>query len=229
MKEVAPAVINGVTEVLEDRAVRADTVTRHGLREMLTDTVNGLLDARGLTRLTELLESLPDELRRRDGAAAPDAAAAAAVGGRHAMHEWGGRLHPVPQSFQLPSGSTRAAFLEYCCGNAELCYPPLRLLTPLDMPTLNVRKRWSDYLFLMRKVEVLLKQRGAWLPMPTADQAGRMFDAAADAVGVPATTTKNRKRRTQQLQWPTVASLLRGKRHHASAVGGGRDGDGDGE
>jgi hypothetical protein len=108
----------------------------------------------------------------------------------------------------------------YCCGSAEHALPPLRILTPADMPSKNLRKRLSDYLQLLRPLVQHLRDRGAWVERPTIEQANHMFDLAAAVVDLPTVTEKQRKRRVTQLQWSTVASLLRGKRHHGDGAPG---------
>jgi hypothetical protein len=128
------------------------------------------------------------------------------------VHHWGGLLRPVPDTFTFPVCSALAAFQLYCSGNAELQYPPLRILTPADMPTRDSRKRLSDYRFLMRKLEGRLRRDGAWVPEPTLDDCNTMFDAAADEITVPEWTAGQRKRRLTQLKWTTLVKVLRKSR-----------------
>jgi hypothetical protein len=229
MRAIGPAVVTGVVKELNDRAIGAGTVTRDGLQELLETVVASKLRDAGVGRVLQLLESRTD---RQLPVAGPPDREPSDPDYPYALHTWGGGLHRVPESFRFPKCSPRSAFILYCCGSAEHRYPPLRLLDPSDMKDRNQRKRLSDYLFLMRKLKARLEQLGQWVAHPTVENANEMYDAAANAIETSAVTGMKRKRRTTQLKWISIVSLLRKKQHHdegdAAAHPDGDEDDGDG-
>jgi hypothetical protein len=82
-------------------------------------------------------------------------------------HMWGGQFHMLPQDFQFPSGGILTAFQAWCTADVAKGYPPLRQITPTDMPTNNMKKRLSDYRYLMNTMEQHLKVNGGWIEQPT--------------------------------------------------------------
>ena len=78
------------------------------------------------------------------------------------MFSWGGRLRQVPEDFTFPKGSPRIAWLNYCCGDPDKAYPPLRLLTHHDMANKSMMKRHSEYRLLMGAIEEVVQAKGMW-------------------------------------------------------------------
>lgn len=129
----------------------------------------------------------------------------------HALHMWDGMLHLVPQDFEFPSVTVRQAFMLWACGSLEKNLPAFRFLTPRDMPSVNMRKRLSDFCAIMRPLENAAKaatspvwpkdSHGKWKASLTAAEASSVFEAVEDVVSIPDETGKGRLRRGSQLLW----------------------------
>ncbi len=149
----------------------------------------------------------------------------AATHSSSAEYSWQGRLHPVPETFVLPVGAVDHAFFHWAVGSKEPPYPPLHTLAPHDMPTINVRKRFSDYRKLMGLIERKAKEAGHW-PKDGGQQwkerlslaeARIAFDSVAEEFELASQTRTGRRRRVSQLAWNTVY-----KAHCVSSSGSGR-------
>jgi len=145
------------------------------------------------------------------GSASARTAAAAAVSVTMVpMYTWtDGTKHPVPQSFALPKGTVLTAWVQYCCGDPAVQYPPLRSLLPTDMPTNAIRKRFSDFKWLMRKIEQQAERAHLMGVEMTIEEATRAYNICRGAVQVPELTEKRRKRRVGQMQWTSTVKVLR--------------------
>lgn len=141
-ESVPSKVVTGVIEVLEERAIGAGTVTYDGLKQMLTEVMDERLQLRGI-ELPQGELNLADAPRR--------------VVQPVQMHMWGGKFHPVPENFDLPQGSLLAGYQAWCCGNDAKQYPPLRAVSGTDMPTRNLKSRFSDFRFAMGTVDAKVK------------------------------------------------------------------------
>ena len=160
-ENLVPDVVSGVTGVLEERAIGAGTVTRDGLSEMLTEVFES----------SSLYDSLTKVLQAQSGCVNTSSSSSSS-GGQHSRkpltpYVWGGRFHLVPQDFTLPDGSALQGWQHYLCGNESRNYPPLRLVTPEDMASKNLRKRLSDFKFLMRAIEDRVKAADKWIESPS--------------------------------------------------------------
>ena len=112
LEEVPPQVVDGVANVLEEKAVNAGQVTTHGLKDMLQKC---LTDA-GLTRAVEQLNNPGHPVARPSdgGLASPENGSAIQQqqlhrdSSRHGFtpYAWGGRFHLAPEGYQLPTGVT---------------------------------------------------------------------------------------------------------------------------
>ena len=88
---VVPKIVQGVTAVLEEKAVGLGTVTTNGLKEMLAQVLRE-------TGVEELVQSARNG---RIGPIEEDAANAERPAVR-SLHMWGDMLHMVPEDFELP-------------------------------------------------------------------------------------------------------------------------------
>ncbi len=155
---------------------------------------------------------------RQGGPFGNDDASAAATSGpdervpQRELYSWGGKLHMVPEDFDLPKVPVSQAFILWTCGNLEKKYPAFRLLSPQDMPTPNLRKRFSDLKNFMEVLEKRAKsandpcwprmQRGlAWKDSLTLVEARAAFDKVATVIAIPSKTGKGRDRRVEQMAW----------------------------
>lgn len=195
-------VVSGVAQILEERAIGAATVTRHGLSEMLTDVFQS----------SPLYESLSSFLKLQNGSANTNSSSSSSNGHSRrpiTPYAWGGRFHLVPQDFSLPDGSALLAWQHYLCGDESHGYPPLKVVPPDDMPNKNLRKRLSDFKFLMRFFEERVKAGDRWIDNPSVAQANAMFAVAAASLDLNGTDTESSNKRSSQAKWLTLVKHLR--------------------
>jgi hypothetical protein len=132
-------IIAGVVRELEIRAIGAGTVTRDGLKESLMEC----LEEAGVMRVVRGIES-------------PSVAESIpSVNSTVAQR--------FPIDVKLPVGSVSIAWQYWCCGNASQFYPPLSNLKPSDIQDSKVRKRLSDYRFLMSKIQRRAVELNIWV------------------------------------------------------------------
>jgi hypothetical protein len=129
----------------------------------------------------------------------------------HGMFMWGGRFHLVPEDFAFPHGGSLLAFQHYCRGDDAKGYPPYRRLQPLDMSSKNLRRRLSDFKFLMGMMEMELMAKSNWIESPTLEEVNQMYDIALPvfSVTIPSHTQGARKRRKAHFKWTTMVHLVR--------------------
>ncbi|KAG9415491.1 hypothetical protein AC1031_008936 [Aphanomyces cochlioides] len=132
------------------------------------------------------------------------------------LFTWNGSLHRVPATFKFPSGTVSNAWEYWCCGDSRLHYPPLRLLQPTDMPTLQHRKRLSDFRFLMREIDRLVVENGTMIHSPSVAEAANMLDAVKQFLPIYDHTDVNRIRRKDHLKWTSAVNIMRKKRRTTS-------------
>ena len=146
METIAPAAVQGVVEVLEARAIGAGTVTFAGLEALLEQKLADVMASTGLADLAQRL------VPGAGTGAHPLAVAQQRGEPQQQVHMWGGSFRSLPNTFRLPTGGIRIAWLHYMCPNNELGYPPLRGVAPrdvIDAPrgvegVKNQRKHFSD-------------------------------------------------------------------------------------
>ena len=183
--------VEGVTQVLEDRAIGAGTVTFDGLRNMLRSVVG---ECNGPPRATDTNQTESQN---------------AINTGPGIWHHYGGRFHRVPQNFELPNGSAEQLWIHWCCGNATLQFAPLKNLAPMDLDDRNLRKRLSDARFLMMKIESKAQELELNLNNINAGDAAAVFDQCKEVLNIPNSTSQGRDRRTGQLKWTTIVKHFR--------------------
>lgn len=174
------------------------------------DTLKQLLETQFASFDKKVQSSLRQnaEVQEKDHASASQNVEAESHG---ELFAWGGRLHMVPQDFTLPPVPASQAFMLWVSGSVEKKYPPLRLLSPTDMPTLNTRKRYSDLKTFMSVLESDAKRgrkaywprlaNGAWKHSLTVTEARDVFKKVAGSISISNSTNKGRKRRIEQLAW----------------------------
>jgi len=200
--ELVGEVVSGMSDLLEEKAVGAGTVTRHGLAEYMTEVWES----------SPLYKSLSAFLAQHDSSASSASSALSSTSSAHPQvttaHMWGGRFHLVPQDFSLPDGSALLAWQQYLCGDPARGYPPIRVIPPEDMPSSNLRKRLSDFKFLMRTLEEHVKAADRWIDRPTIAHANEMFYIGASALQLSFSDESSNKR-SSQTKWLTLVKHLR--------------------
>lgn len=221
MGHLANNVIKGVTQVLEERAIEAQSVTPAQLEEKLMDVFRR-------TGVLDFMQKANEGQLFAGGQAAPGNAAPApapAQAPAHRLYHWGGRFSKVPETFVVPKGSTAVAFQHWMFGSHEAGYPPLRTVMPVDVPA-KQKERFSHLRWLMRELEQEAKQRRVWIKAPSPEEAVGVFRATMPHLGLPSRTANGRKRRVDDLNWGTVVNSLRKVRSRNSDEDEASDDDG---
>jgi hypothetical protein len=133
---------------------------------------------------------------------------------------WGGRYHMIPQNFELSTtASSRQAFVLWVCGSKEKKYPPLCFVSPQDMATKNLRKRFSDLKKWMEVIESKAKdddetvwprqEDGTFRKRLSLTQANAVFDAVEHYIVLGDKTPKGRERRFHQMAWTSHYKVWR--------------------
>jgi len=203
-----------VDEILEQKAVGAGTVTFQGLENMIRHVMRdaGLADAVNALKQPAVTSSSSSTV------AVTPITPPNNVEGMYPVYWYDGKVHLFPQTFRLPKGTALHAWQLFMCGDATKGYPPLRKLTSADVGSdKNQRKRFSDYKFLMEKIEAKARQESRWNPQPSLTQANEMFEVGETAIfpseplGISSSATSpvTRKRRRGQMKWTTLVKLNR--------------------
>ena len=77
------------------------------------------------------------------------------------------------------------------------------------MPSLNLRKRLSDFRYLNQRIESSLKSNNNWTTTNDVQEVDNMFDLVESLLVISDRTTSNRQRRTGQINWRTTVKILR--------------------
>jgi hypothetical protein len=196
INSIVPAVVDGVMEGLEERAVEANTITRTGARSIFSEVLheNGVID------MVTQLQTYCEAVQRASPEVQPNT---------NQVFCYQNRLHVLPENFRWPKGTVLTAWQYWCLGSEEDGYPPLRKISSSDITTIGAKRRFSDFVFLNRKIEDFVKSNGKWVENPTAIDVNMMYETGKEAVELPDKTLKNRNRRNPQLSWTTVVKELR--------------------
>jgi len=191
-----------MSQILEEKAVGAGTVTFQGLEALIKTVMTSL----GVPQVVEALK----------GAAPASVSSSSSSSSASQLVAYDGRLHRVPADFLLPRGTMLHAWQLFVCGEASKGYPPLKQLKPVDIGSnKNKRKRFSDYTFVMGLISQRVKEEKKWINNPSITEANAMFavgDAAFSSVlpefasAAPPHIGRKRKR-SGQMRWTTIAKL----------------------
>ena len=199
---LAPEVAARIEYVLEERAIAARSVTPVELSSILD---------RELTAIRQLLS----------GALSPSSTSTSNSSETHETHTgttislWGGRLHLLPETFELPTGNCFDAWAWWCLGSANHQVPPLRRLTPHEFSSKLRKKQFGHFQYLNNTIEARLREIGVTPNWERLDDgaAAQLFHQSGVLSCIPSQTSQNRKRRTNEISWQTCVSILRnGKR-----------------
>lgn len=198
LKESVTGVIEGIVQELEDRAIGAGTVTRHGLEDMLMSclTAAGV----GQSSSSSHMENLVAQEATRTN--------------QCNLFFWNGQMARLPQDFKFPTGGPCIAWQYWCCGNEIRQYPPLRFIKAQDIFDIKVRKRLADYRLLMGTIENKARALGIMKGNMTIEESISVYEQCKEDIAIDTETAgRHRKRRLNQLTWITYSNELRKRRH----------------
>jgi hypothetical protein len=202
---IARDVIAGVRVILDEAAEERGTPSCSRIATTIVDC----LEERGLLR------HLPDPTERAEST--PLMETHVNLGSSEfRLHTWGGGFHAFPEGMALPDGTAEQAWVFWCCGDPMRSLPPYRRLKSADLSNTKQRKRLPDLKFLMNLVEQRAATLGIDTSSLTTQEAVSTFRRCDDVLAVPEVTANARKRRSSQLVWQTVTTIMRKKMRIAS-------------
>jgi len=144
VKQILPALVDsvqktvdGITNILEERAIGAGTVTKDGLEKMIRSTMESVMNMVNLTPnplAEETIQETNSDFNIK-------------------MFQWDSRFNRLPEDYCLPTGSTRSAFQQWMLNDTEKGISKLRACGPQDFRDSKKRKRFSELQCLMRTIE----------------------------------------------------------------------------
>ena len=183
--------VEGVAQVLEERAIGAGTVTTSGLEEILSRQLSMFMREMPINnQVMNLPESnLP-------------------VVSSSQMFNWGGGLRRLPENFMIPVGTVSTVFKCWMIPNTVTSVCALRYCSTKDFNKVKA-KRFCDLRKVMTRIESVARDKGLFVERPTAEETEEMITAWEEEVEIPNITPKGRIRRLGQLEWTYVLKLLR--------------------
>jgi hypothetical protein len=201
LNNIPSTVVEGVMAELESRAIGAGTVTRSGLKDLLNDCLSeaGVFD---------LVNKLSTGIQLQSAVAENELITASADNAR--VHFWGGKLHILPEDFTFPNCGVLVAWQIWCCGDASKQIPALIRVSPIDLSTKDLRKRLSDFRFLMHRIQSKVTGEIS-LERITISQCNDLFLVVENELESELATSLNntKKRRVSQMKWSTAVNLIR--------------------
>jgi hypothetical protein len=186
-------VASHVNSYLQENAIEAKAVTP----EMTKQIMRNILHETGLLRVVQALDnSGAVQLQSAPPAAPPPVS----------------RTTDYAQ-FSFPNAPPRAAFQLWLCGDAAREYPPYRQLQPDQLHTSDLRKRLSDFRFLMHYIEKQIRavEPNANFNGPSLTEVNRLYDLVESVV------TPRTSNRREQAIWSTVVRHVRQRARIAAA------------
>jgi len=102
---------------------------------------------------------------------------------------WEDRPRRVPKDFKFPTVTLRVAWSLWWLGSrrGEMEIPPFRFLHSADLPSTNVKKKWSDWKAVLKPMLQKLESDHPTYPsaQPTEEEVERMFHLVVDTVPNP--------------------------------------------
>jgi hypothetical protein len=148
------------------------------------------------------------------------------------LHYYGGQYHRVPESWRFPNCGVFTVWRQWLVGDRVQQIPPLKVLKAFDVKRLDLiplsdvelrcrahtgrnankrrpaRKTLNDLQFLMKHIEVKVKDAGAWTDEHTLENVDAMYQVVASVFG-PTGTSHNA--RATQARWSTFLNQIRKK------------------
>lgn len=217
-------VVEGVTQVLENRALQSNVVTPHGVQAIMESFLDRILDSHQSRR------SLTPP--RQEMLAAVDIPRQTEEGGQsYRAYDWGQlNFQPFPQGFSIAKGVVRTMWVHWMCENTSSIdgheYPvrPLRKIVNLkprgNKQLIDIGKDLSALRNLMYLLESKARQHEDWNEAPTSSQAMDLYHNASlesvwvsklnqlDTVHLENGRRKRKRGRIGQLLWKTVSKGL---------------------
>jgi hypothetical protein len=193
--------------VLEGNAQLAGQITPQMAMTMISKT----LEDSGIHELIARLDSGPVQqvvsLQVNEAPVAPP--------GRIGGYVWGGLAKNLPEHYKIPSVTLPHAFQLWHCGNDDPNNPHISLcqVSEKDVSNAKQRKMFSEYKFAMKRIDNMLKENPKWKGKfeedPLVFSVNEVMTMLASGTPVNPRTASGRSRRMHELEWTTVAKIMR--------------------
>ena len=155
--------INGLIQVLEDRAIGSGTVTYDGLTETINTTMKNVLESTGVLALLAANQTANTAVAQDLN---PNPVAV-----QSELFYWNGRYRQIPEDFEFPKGGVAIIFQAWFFPNERLKYPSLKRLQLVDFDVnTSKRKRLSGLQKLIKIIQDKLIATDHWIANPTVLQ-----------------------------------------------------------
>lgn len=200
-------VITSVIQELEDRAIQARAITPDHLSEALEahfTRVEETFDS----RLSSWLQNASTQTQSRNNNTQ--------IHTEDQRNEriWNGGPRLLPDGYRLPKCPPSVAFQYWCFGDPHRGIPPLNRTKHSDFSNKDSRKRFSDFSFLMKKMEEMMTQLNKERPREESPEAQQLFIELEYKLIHSIDDHVSRKRTTRPFErtWQTVTRQLREKK-----------------
>lgn len=210
LQELPSVLMGSMQNLLEQRDVAAGNITPDAIQRIFQQSINQAFSEHGLGEYNRHREQQPqqqqpqvEELQRPEQP------------WRFQWHHWGGRFHPVPENFTIPSLNVQAIWRLWMCGNEVQNIPPLRMLIPPDLNKME-RNKLSRLKVPMNLLEEEARTLDCWVDshrtQVTIAKATAMFEGARSVLPDPPVSRRHYQRRVGEVTWRTMTNLIRQKR-----------------
>eukprot|EP00644_Phytophthora_capsici_P000442 jgi/Phyca11/100403/e_gw1.4.279.1 len=91
-------------------------------------------------------------------------------------HYYDGKFHMLPKSFEFPKTEAFGAWMLWWFGDKARGYPPLRRISAHDLPTPFMRKTFSDWSSLLKRISDVATEHGCRITTNMSEeQAEKVF------------------------------------------------------
>ena len=128
------------------------------------------------------------------------------------IYHWGGRIHNVPENFEIPKMTLGALITVWFCGDRRQRIPPLKYIQGYDLPT---RKNAKVVISQMRKMIMYVRKAAEVVGFSIPRDSNDMTEA--DTVALYAAVKElfkykslrvNFRRRFEGILWKTVFNMV---------------------
>ena len=198
LQESVTSTVSGIVHELEERAIGARTVTTDGLKAMLEETLQQVLEN---CMLNQNQNNAPIEANNPSNAQQE----------YPAVYMWGGALHLLPENYILPNGTCEAAWQVWMLPDTMNGHPPLKHCAPSDFAQKAQRKRFSDLSYLAKDISRYVTDS---MEVHSIGQVNQIFLNWIENLELPMQSIKGRRRRISQIKWASMVTLLRQHRRN---------------
>jgi hypothetical protein len=183
-------VVSGVAQEIEARGAAAGNISHDLLKNMLTNLIKEARDLR-----VEVTNEVEQEANKTSAKA----------------FVWGGRFHPIPEDFTLPSVPVRTAWNLWYHGKQSEGIGPYMTFKNADFSNDKTAKQFREWKKCFNYIKVFIMENHPQLYQehPTLEQSCEMFDSVCPHLE--RVFNCSRKRRMNEIKVLTLARSIKAK------------------